>query len=213
MRNLKKLPEPPILQAKNDDWLTAYKADISSQHKKTKYRCKDIKETLLKETGKKCIYCESKVGHNTPGDVEHKIPTSKVIDLHFTWNNLTIACTECNRRKNDHYTPDSNFLDPYHDDVESKVIHHGPIASWKTGDKQAEISVKILEISDNKRPDLILRKIERITTLKTLIERHENEQDPTLKGLLHKQILEMTSLDAEYSAMVISILKHSGVQI
>ena len=35
-----------------------------------------IKAALMKETHDKCAYCESKVGHNCPGDAEHKIPVS-----------------------------------------------------------------------------------------------------------------------------------------
>ena len=90
--------------------------------------------TLKEETGFKCVYCESKIGHNTPGDIEHKIPSSKDEDQHFAWNNLTIACTECNRRKNDYYVIGNEFLDPYSDDVENVLEHHGPLVYWKNSE-------------------------------------------------------------------------------
>jgi len=103
MRTINKKPKPQVLVDNEDSWLTAFKSDRSNSTKKYRYRDKAIKKALIEETGYKCVYCESKIGHNTPGDIEHKIPSSKNIDLHFTWGNLTIACTECNRRKNYYY--------------------------------------------------------------------------------------------------------------
>jgi 5-methylcytosine-specific restriction endonuclease McrA len=116
MRNLKKVPTPKILEDNVAAWLAEYLADKANPTKRYRYRNDDIKGALRDETGFKCIYCESKIGHNTPGDVEHKIPSSKVPEEHFTWTNLTIACTECNRRKNDYYETDEGFLDPYNED-------------------------------------------------------------------------------------------------
>jgi hypothetical protein len=73
------------------------------------------------------LCCESKIGHNCPGDIEHKCPTKKRLDLIFDWTNLTIACSECNRRKLEYYNPMCMFLDPNVDDVESLVVHLGSV--------------------------------------------------------------------------------------
>src|SRR5262245_50482428 len=112
MRNLIKQPKPDILGENEDKWLEEYLADKNNHTKKYRYRHIDIKSSLRHETHDKCVYCESKLGHNTPGDIEHKIPSSKVDNLHFTWSNLTLACTECNRRKNNFYNNADGFIDP-----------------------------------------------------------------------------------------------------
>ncbi len=90
------------------------------------------------------------------------MPSSKAERLHFTWENLTIACSECNRRKNDYHEHGMEFLDPYMEDVEAVVEHHGPIMGWISGNTRAEITIKILELHNAERFELILRKIEKI---------------------------------------------------
>jgi hypothetical protein len=152
------------------------------------------------------VYCESKVGHNTPGDIEHKIPTSVDKSRHFDWANLTVACTECNRRKNNYFCEARPFVDPYEDDVEEVVIHYGPIVSWKVGYECAEISVKILELHNRNRIELLLRKIDLLNELDERVERHAKESNPILKEILWKEILDMCEVTSEYSAMIRSVL-------
>ncbi|EKF9297368.1 HNH endonuclease [Vibrio cholerae] len=211
MRAINKKPKPQVLVDNEDLWLTAFKADQSNATKKYRYRDKKIKEALREETGYKCVYCESKIGHNTPGDIEHKIPSSKNIDLHFTWANLTIACTECNRRKNDYYEEGAEFLDPYSDEVEQLVEHHGPIVYWKAGSKRAEITVRTLELNSQSRMPLILNKMEKLEEVSNLFERYESEPNETLKSLLKRKLIEMTEVNSEYSGMILEALSKKGL--
>lgn len=204
MRKMTKGIIPDVLNNNKDAWTADYIADKSNSTKKFRYRHPDIKSALKIETNDKCIYCESKIGHNTPGDVEHKIPSSEDENLHFSWENLTIACTECNRRKSNYYEPETPFLDPYVDDVEDRVIHLGPILSWKPGDNSAELSIKKLEMHDETRFELVKRKVEAIDKLNNLISRINREQD-ALKEMLLISLDKMKSRDAEYSAMINSI--------
>jgi hypothetical protein len=83
MRCITKLDEPEILKNNKQQWLQDYICDEDNSYKKYKYRHADIKQRLKDETGYKCVYCESKIGHNTPGDIEHKEPSSKFRDKHF----------------------------------------------------------------------------------------------------------------------------------
>ncbi len=212
MRHISKLVEPNVLSTNKVNWLTEFKADKKSATNKYQYRHADIKSHLKTETGFKCIYCESKIGHNTPGDVEHIIPSSKNEDLHFDWDNLTIACTECNRRKNDYYVQGEEFLNPYSDnDLEDLIEHFGPIVNWRNGHARAEITIKILELNKPTRVQLILRKIEKIEDTNTLIERFIAEQNPTLKQIHRLQLEQMTLVDAEFSGMVKSLITQKGV--
>jgi len=213
MRSLKKQKAPKILRDNHKDWLIDYKSDTSNKTKKFRYRHRDIKTTLKTETGGKCVYCESKIGHNTPGDVEHMIPSSKRINSHFSWINLTLACTECNRRKNNYYKRGSAFLNPYKDAVELLLEHQGPIVIWRAGNARAEISLRTLELNTSKRAELIFRKIEKVEQVQNLYERYVNERNQVLKTLLASQLVEMTHKESEFSAMVIDILKKKGFVI
>lgn len=202
MRRLAKLPVPAVLATNGASWLAEFLADPSSNTHRTRYRHNEIKETLRTETGWKCVYCESKIGHNTPGDVEHKVPTSKKQELHFVWENLTIACTECNRRKNDYYDEAEEFLDPYVDDVEACLIHLGPLVFWQPGHTRAEISVRTLDLDSGKRRALFERKRETLEKARSLLDLVKATSTELLRRLRQDELDRMHRVDAEYSAMV-----------
>lgn len=213
MRCLEKMKKPEILANNEKAWLTDYIADKKNKTKKYRYRHPDIKQRLKEETGNKCVYCESKIGHNTPGDIEHKIPSSKDESKHFEWSNLTVACTECNRRKNDYYEIGDEFLDPYVDDVEGILEHCGPLVYWKTGEHRAEITVRQLQLNTESRAQLIFQKMSKLDYLANLVERWASEGDVCLKSLLLLQIKDMCSIRAEYSAMASFFLKNKKITI
>lgn len=210
MRNLDKLPVPAVLDENHLNWSEQYKADRANTTKKYRYRHADIKMTLVEETGSKCAYCESKIGHNTPGDVEHKTPSSVNVDLHFAWYNLTIACTECNRRKSAYFDAEKPFLDPYNGDVEERVVHLGPLVGWLPGDDAAEITVRTLELHDYTRRELIKRKIEAIDALNNLVARHKRA-DGIMKELLFASIQKQKDRTSEYSGMITTICDQYGI--
>ena len=210
MRAVQKLPKPDVLAQNEHQWLEDFMADRQNATKRNRYRHQEIKATLRQETFRKCVYCESKLGHNTPGDVEHKIPTSKVPQLHFTWENLTLACTECNRRKNNYYEESEGFLDPYVDDVLQILDHHGPVVTWRAGDVRGEVFVGTLELCSESRAPLIARKIEKINQLTHVLERYLAATDELMKGLLGRQIRDMASPSSEFSAMVLATVVRKG---
>jgi hypothetical protein len=210
VRNLAKLPEPAVLSDNHVDWLATYLADKKNKTNKYRYRHDDIKSTLKDETHEKCAYCESKIGHNSPGDVEHKIPSSKVENLHFTWANLTIACTECNRRKNAFYQAHDGFLDPYLEDVESMLHHDGPVVTAVVGHPRAEVVVGILKLCSEERIELVKGKIRSIQALQNILERFNSTPAGALREVIRLQIVDMASTSFEYSAMIRDALRAKG---
>jgi uncharacterized protein (TIGR02646 family) len=211
VRNLTKYPEPEILAVNGSVWLDEFQNDTTNKTKRYRYRHADIKSALREEASDKCVYCESKLGHSSPGDVEHKVPTSKVPQRHFDWLNLTLACQECNRRKNAFYKEHDGFLDPYVDDVENLLEHHGPVVVWKTGEHRAEVSVGVLELFSARRLKLVEMKVQKLNDLCHLLERYEaTPTNSALKDLLRHQIREMAARQSEYSAMVASAVRKKG---
>lgn len=205
MRHQQKAAEPQILTANKVEWLAAYLADKKSATAKYRYRHPEIKGALLTETGEKCVYCESKVGHNTPGDVEHKAPSLLYDNLHFDWHNLTIACAECNRRKGAYDTISNPFLDPYSVGIEERVTHHGPMVVGVPGDVGAEICVSMLEL-DRGRADLMERKVEKIIEINHLKNRIARCDSEFLKAILEADLDRRCQVDQEFSGMVRSLL-------
>jgi DNA-directed RNA polymerase subunit RPC12/RpoP len=206
MRTNKKGPEPEILAANKERWTAECLADRSSDTKRYRYRHPEIKEALKNETYVKCVYCESKIGHNTPGDVEHKIPTSVDPTQNFEWNNLTIACTECNRRKSNYFSRAKPFLDPYAAGVEGRVRHYGPVMGWPPADGESEVTIKTLALDTVDRAELLSRKVEKIEALNNLVARLTAEQG-IVADVLRVSLLRMRGHDAEYSGMIDEICK------
>lgn len=210
MRNLTKLPKPSVLEHNEHHWLQEYIQDPVNQTKRNRYRHPEIKATLKAETHEKCVYCESRIGHNTPGDVEHKVPTSRDQSRHFDWLNLTIACTECNRRKNDYYREHDGFLDPYLDKVDDFLDHNGPVVMAKVGKERGEIFVSILKLCSAERFTLVAQKIQKLNELQHILERYNTSTPGALKEILKRQLIEMASPVSEYSAMVQCALRTKG---
>ena len=210
MRKLSKLQKPAILEQNEQAWLDAV-AENPSATNKTRYRHEDIKSRLIEETGEKCVYCESKMRPVTPSHIEHKVPASKDEARRFDWPNLTIACPECNRRKGDFYDAHDNFIDPYVDDVETRVTHRGPIVGWLPGDASAELSVKFLGLDGYERVDIILKKVEKINEIDDLVERYHQQQGKALGPIIRKRLADKAASKAEYSAMVRSLFSNAGL--
>lgn len=211
MRCLKKGPIPSILAENHDQWLTAYLEKPASDTHKYRYRSKDIKDALRDETGWKCVYCESKIGHNTPGDVEHKVPTSRDPNLHFSWSNLTVACTECNRRKLDYYEKGSEFLDPYSDPVEDWLLHIGPFVYWKPGVARAEVTVRKLALDNWERAQLLQRKCDALEKARALAQLVTECAEDSLAELRRDELRRMQNCDAEFSSTIRAYIEgHPG---
>ena len=72
-----------------------YQTGVINKTKQNRYSRPEIKAELIAETKGKCAYCESKITHIYPGDIEHIIPKSIFPRLTFTWANLTLGCYWC----------------------------------------------------------------------------------------------------------------------
>ena len=130
---LNKIPEPQILTNNKTKWtkeyLSALKKEIPMTNTiRNRYKRKEIKEALIKETSGKCAYCESKLLHISYGDIEHILPKSKYPELYVEWTNLTLSCELCNRNgKNDYYDKENPLLNPYIDNPYEHLLAYGPI--------------------------------------------------------------------------------------
>ncbi|GGO62807.1 TIGR02646 family protein [Roseovarius pacificus] len=211
MRNLTKAIAPAVIADNEQAWLEQLAEEPDNATRKTRYRHPEIKAAIRDEAYNKCIYCESKLGHNTPGDVEHIKPSSTRPHLRFNWRNLGLACTECNRRKGVYDNDEIPFLNPFEDDVEARVLHYGPIMSWVNGDQAAEIAIRKLELHGYNREQLVIRKIERIHEVDRLMTLYQGCGNEVLKEMYYLQLIDMAELPSEFSGMVKSILERNGI--
>ncbi len=117
MIKIKRTSKPTILRKKAEEWKNTllYSEDTEKRNKVlTKYRHKEIKDSLIKMFHGKCAYCESKINHIDYGHIEHYRPKSLFPELTFEWSNLFLACGICNGKtyKGNQF-PETNKKGPF----------------------------------------------------------------------------------------------------
>jgi len=214
MIKLFKIDEPDILQANKQEWTERYLKLLKEGEEiptslKTKYKLKEIKSQIVKETKGKCAYCESFISHISPGDIEHILPKSRRPDLIFEWNNLTLACEECNRtRKNDYYNPSDPLVNPYEDNPSDHIFAAGPIIFSVPANRKGDITISILDLN---RAGLLEKRIERLMQIKILVDKWAQEENPTVKEIIKEQLLQESDSQKEYSFFLNAFYKNAKV--
>lgn len=99
------------------------------------------------------------------------------------------------------------FLNPYVDDVESMVLHQGPLVTWQPGNVRAEVTVKKLELHNANRWQLISQKIEHLEHLNDNVHRMK-AANGVQSELAKIKIQDMCRRTQKYSAMVKSAVKN-----
>lgn len=210
MRKLTKGLKPTILATHEETWTKEYLAalgnsDPPSEALKTRYRHKEIKKGILEETFGKCAYCESKITHIFPGDTEHILPTSKYPEKIFTWENLTLACRECNHKKLDYASEEEPLIHPYLDNPEDHLRFYGPLAVHAVGSTKGFLTKETLKLN---RPDLLERRKERIERILPLIDLWASSQGDAMKAAVKSQIVAECGDDKEFSVMIRTFIQH-----
>ncbi|MCT4562379.1 MAG: HNH endonuclease [Crocinitomicaceae bacterium] len=192
MIELKKKSKPQLLINNGDAWTADlmtefYQTNTINKTKQNRYSRTEIKEVLVEETNGKCAYCESKVTHIYPGDIEHIIPKAKFPRLTFTWNNLTFGCYWCNNKKRNFLDRANMMLNPYKDKTNEHIRAFGPIICHINSSQRGEITWRVLELN---RAELRDKRQEKIEELQVLIDKYNLTTNPTLKGLIEVEILD-----------------------
>lgn len=216
MIKLNKLPEPRVLQDNKTRWTQEYKdakaakvSDLSFY--KYRYRDPQVKSQIVSETSEKCAYCESKIRHISPGDIEHIKPVAEFDDEIFKWENLTLSCQECNRRKLDNYDSEVGILNPYQTDPHDHLVAAGPMILPKIGDTAGKIAYEIFQLN---RFSLLERRLDKVEALRLLLENYANETNTTLRKLYRRRIEAEKDGSKEFAmvarAYITSCLKSDG---
>ena len=192
MIELKKLAKPQLLIDNGDVWTSDlmkeyYSTNVINKTKQSRYNKTEIKDILKNETNEKCAYCESKITHIYPGDIEHIIPKSIFPRLTFTWTNLTLGCYWCNNKKRALLDRSCKFLNPYKDKTNEHIRAFGPIICHINASQRGEITWRTFELN---RPELRDKRQEKIEELQILIDKYHLTINLTLKALIETEILD-----------------------
>ena len=201
MIKLKKGDKPTELVRNGQRWTNEYLAGLKTgrltQVQRFRYRHRNIKRALRDETHDKCAYCESKISNVHPGETDHILPVSKRPELCVDWDNLTLVCTECNRRKSDYYSSGEPLINPYVDEPSKHLFFFGPLVLDR--DAMGFRTTKRLGLS---RTQLIERKQERIEAINMLLQRWREMPNCATRLILQNEIKRFANDASEFAATI-----------
>jgi uncharacterized protein (TIGR02646 family) len=192
--------KPKILEQKAEEWTVDVQAALGAGEKlskslKSKYSHAEVKAAIVAETHGKCAYCESKMRHVAPGDIEHVIPKSVDPRLWFDWSNLTLACAVCNTNKSNH----EGFVDPHVDEPSEHFWFAGIVLFPRAESDQGVLTEAVLKLN---RSELHDKRYDRLKALEMLIRIASKIGDPGTKRTVQQDLIENeTKSECEYSAM------------
>ena len=113
MIHIDRLSKPEILVRKEKEWIDNFIASNKKRPDNSKYGHKQIRNSLNSMSFHKCFYCERKLT-GIPNEIDHYIevadPSGK--NLAFKWENLFLACDNCNNKLKNTDIPVSSALNP-----------------------------------------------------------------------------------------------------
>jgi len=216
MIKLQKEKVPNILLKNELKWTNEYLNIISNKLTATKtqkerYKHKQIKDALLRETSGKCAYCESEVRSVTWEHIDHIIPKSIKPELYVKWDNLTFSCPKCNINKSDNYIKDIPLLNPY--EVDFEAINYlrfaGPTIMPIIDNARSRLSYIAFDLN---RIDLVEKRQNRIIEVDKLLQ----EWSSTIgvkKTVIEKELHDTYSSKQEFSATIKEYLRVNGFPI
>lgn len=171
-----------------------------------KYNNPTIKKILLKESQKRCAYCESTVVNTGYGEIDHIVPKSKYPFLMFEYENFVISCQRCNNSKDNFYNFSENIIDPYLDDPELHLSFQGATLHHITN--RGRNTIDALELND-------LGKLEHrenyLEPIEQLWREYNNHSDPLVKKCLANLIKTHKNRGRDYSVMVETYINSLGL--
>lgn len=205
MIKLQKSKIPKVLEDNAALWTSSLmdrfsKGETPTATEKGRYAHRDIKDAIVAETHGKCAYCESKIRHVSPGDIEHIVPKKVDPARWFDWDNLTLACDVCNTNKG----VKTDIVDPYESDPEERFVFLGGSIWGVPGDEEAILTGRELELN---RDELFSKRIERIEYLMTLVSVIKATQSPKLRETYEQDFQKELADTAEYAALSRSVFR------
>jgi uncharacterized protein (TIGR02646 family) len=113
---------PEILKSENRK--EAFEANIAASDyidEKNLYKVGSVQKKLKEIYHLKCAFCEKKL-LDAPKHIEHYRPKSHYYWLAYSWDNLLLACGECNSAKGDRFTISSTLVSYKNERFDD--IHH-----------------------------------------------------------------------------------------
>jgi hypothetical protein len=201
MIRVTKVAKPAILVEREVAWTNEYLEALAaggpiSDTIRYRYRHPEVKATIRLEAFGKCVYCETKI---PVGETDHFNPVASFPEQIVRWENLVLACKECNTNKGDYSSQAEPLINPSTEDPLQDIYFFGPMVMPRGGSLKGFRTIRRLKLG---RTELFQERTERIEKLRPLIEEWRAQPDGETKDMLRQAILEEGGSDKEFCALV-----------
>jgi len=189
-------------------------ADKRPDH--SKYGHNQIKGTLLTMSFHKCFYCERKL-KGVYSEIDHFIEVSdpKGYDLAFDWNNLFLACDNCNNKHPNNTIPVSKVLNPClnsDEEIQSHLGFEDEFITSKNNSVIGLLTIKKFRLDNELLDYLRLKQLSYFKDVLLQIRKNQLEDNRKTMTKIEKESLILFSQpDHPFSLMFKTILTKYGI--
>ncbi len=214
MRYIKRLPKPQILVDKESQWTSNFVASTNKRPDGSKYRHPEILSTLNAMSFHKCFYCEQKLKGAT-SEIDHFIEVEEKSELAFSWDNLYLACTNCNNKLTNRSIPVKDALDVCLDsdtEIETHLYFEKECIKAKNNSEKGAKTIQKYKLDTIQLDLLRSRKLNDFHDVLIRIKDLQIKQKRTFLNTEEKEtLLHFANADSSFSMMFRLLLKKIGL--
>jgi 5-methylcytosine-specific restriction endonuclease McrA len=141
MRHIDRLSIPEVISKNYINWTKIFLESGKARPSNNQYAHKEIIASLNTMSSYKCFYCE-RILKGGSKEVDHYIEVSECKHLSFFWQNLYLACDNCNDKFSNKTIPAASTLDPcFHTDkeIEDNLVFENELVRPKANSNLGEM--------------------------------------------------------------------------
>ncbi len=216
MIHIERLPKPDILIGKEKEWTEKFIKSGKKRPDNSKYGHKQIRTRLCAMSSNKCFYCERKLTGVTK-EIDHFIEVSdpKGKKLAFSWDNLFLACDNCNNKFDNKTISVSEVLNPCeatNEEIEMHISYKDECVIAKNNSQKGLLTIQKFRL-DTELLDLLRSKQLNLFN-KLLIQIQKNqiiENRKTMNNEEKESLLIFKQRDRQFSLMFKILLEKYGI--
>ncbi len=216
MIHIDRLPKPDILVRKEIEWTKKFINSGKKRPDNSKYGHPEIRKHLNSMSYHKCFYCERKLT-GVHKEIDHYIevsdPTGK--QLAFDWDNLFLACDNCNDKFSNTSIPVSEALNPCIDTnekIQENITFEDEIISAKNNSiiglqtiKKFRLDTELLDMLRAKQLNWFNK------VLIKILKKTNTEGGREINDTEKESLLRFTQKDHPFSLMFKIVLKEYNI--
>lgn len=210
MRHIDRLPKPDILKEKAEGWRDAFVGSNKKRPDNSKYAHSQIRDSLNAMSFHKCFYCERKL-KGMPQEIDHFIEVAERRDLAYEWDNLCLACDNCNNKLSNRVVPVEEVLDPCRhsdEDIRQHLTFEDEIIRAKNGSDLGLRTIQKYKLG-NAQLDLVRSQaIQQFQKLVIRIQRNMVNENRSMSAKEKEALLSFKHRDRPFSLMFAVLLEH-----